>query len=252
MKIKTNKVYSISELSTVLTNQFPQYKISVDKNPVLGFEYGMVKKSGLVAAIYRVKDGQINVYAGIPSALVRFVFFLLVILLGVIIPLIVYMIVSGKIVSEVGNYISAVVNSGQDLSSISPSLSNSGDQLNNAINVQAQANEIPPLVKWASIAGLALTGFFVLRTLVTVPGYYLSDSYILIPLLMNILAVVGLIFTTMGKKLGFFIFVAAIFLKLIIPFALYGGLGIFGIGYLFLIIDLAIIVILAVNLKYLK
>jgi len=252
MKIRTSKAYSLSELSNVLTSQFPQYKVSVEKNPVMGFEYGIVKKSGLVAAIFRVKNDQITVYAGIPSTAIRFLFFLSVILLGVIIPLIVYMIVSGKIVSEVGNYLSAVINSGQDLSSISASAVNTGEQSGNPINVQVQASEIPPLVKWVSIAGLALIGFFVLRTLVTVPGYYLSETYLLVPLLMNIFALVGLILTTMGKKAGFFIFIAAVLLKHFIPFAIYGGLGIYGIGYFFLLIDLAIIGILAANLKYLK
>jgi hypothetical protein len=251
MNIKTSQAYPLEQLSKVLKNQFGQYKIYIEKNPVFGFEYLVVKKSGLIAAIVRSKNDKVMVYAGIPSALVRFVFFLSVILLGVLIPIIIYYSISGKIVSEIGNSLRNAIQSGQNLNDYSSNFVSGEQQSINQQPSNSPSIEIPPVVKWTSIAGIVLFGIFVLRTFINFPIYYLSESMVLIPLLINVFGIIALILSMTGKKAGFFIFIFVVILKILFPLAMIGTMGIFGIGYLFLLLELAIVGILAANYKYL-
>ena len=73
MKLKLHPEMTFDSMVQTLQNELPQYQTSLLKNPLLGFQYIEVKKSGFVGVWIRSfeKKGNITLMKAIPSALAR-------------------------------------------------------------------------------------------------------------------------------------------------------------------------------------
>ena len=73
MKIKSKIELSYEEILPLLTEKFPEYQVSIDKNPLLRFKYILVKQSSIKGAYIRIlKNNTLFVSGAIPSFGMRF------------------------------------------------------------------------------------------------------------------------------------------------------------------------------------
>ena len=76
MKIKFTPEMTFEAMAEAIKTELPQYETTIKKNPLMGFQYIEVKKSGTVGVWIRVfeKKGRINLMNAIPSNTVRALF----------------------------------------------------------------------------------------------------------------------------------------------------------------------------------
>ncbi|WP_027419368.1 hypothetical protein [Crocinitomix catalasitica] len=76
MKLELKDTMTFTEMEKVLSEKFPEYKVSIKKNPIFKFQFVEVAKSGTVGAWVRVfpKHNQVMVIKCIPSFWVRLFF----------------------------------------------------------------------------------------------------------------------------------------------------------------------------------
>ena len=87
MKIAIKEQITTEQLKEKLAQQFPNYEVNNRTKSIL-----VVKKSGSAAAIVMVGNGKVSVNEGFATMGGQMVFTLSLILLGILIPLIVYFI----------------------------------------------------------------------------------------------------------------------------------------------------------------
>lgn len=86
MRIKITKEFNITDLQKEINQVYPDYKTSIRQGRIL-----VVKKSGSAAAmILGGKNGKAIVNEGFPTMGQQMVFVFTLILLGILIPLIIY------------------------------------------------------------------------------------------------------------------------------------------------------------------
>lgn len=85
MKVLIRNQVTIDQVRERITQQFPNYQCSMRNSRIL-----VVKKSGSAAALVMVGNGKITVNEGFPSMGGQMLFTLSVLLLGILIPIIVY------------------------------------------------------------------------------------------------------------------------------------------------------------------
>lgn len=85
MKVIINQPVTLEQVRERIAQQFPQYPLSMRGSNIL-----IVKKSGTAAAMVMVRSGKIIVNEGFPSMGGQMLFTLTMILLGILIPLIIY------------------------------------------------------------------------------------------------------------------------------------------------------------------
>ena len=73
MKLKLHPDMTLEAMTATLQKECPQYETALLKNPLLGFQYIEVKKSGFVGVWIRSfdKKGHITLIKAIPSAMAR-------------------------------------------------------------------------------------------------------------------------------------------------------------------------------------
>jgi hypothetical protein len=76
MKLVKTEEMSFDKITEVLTEELPQYEVSLLKNPIARFEYVQVKKTGSVGVWVRIieKKQEVLLIKAMPSALVRALF----------------------------------------------------------------------------------------------------------------------------------------------------------------------------------
>ncbi len=87
MKVLINQQVSIDQIRETVTAQFPNYQVFMRNSNMM-----IVKKSGTAAAIVMVRKGKIIVNEAFPSMGGQLLFTLCMLLLGILIPLIVYLV----------------------------------------------------------------------------------------------------------------------------------------------------------------
>ncbi len=104
MVIKSPNAINVDELYEKLTKQFPDYDVSYIQKKVL-----LVKKSTTVGAMINLKKKNIKIFGDFGTVTARLIFTILILLLGVIIPLIVFLIVfmpkQNKFRDEIANFV---------------------------------------------------------------------------------------------------------------------------------------------------
>jgi len=104
MKITTKEQITTERLKEKLTAQFPAYEVKNRTKSIL-----VVKKSGSAAAIVLVGNGRVSVNEGFATMGGQLLFTFSLILLGILIPLIVYFIAffpkQKAVRNEVGEFI---------------------------------------------------------------------------------------------------------------------------------------------------
>lgn len=87
MKIATKEQVTIEQLKEKLVQQFPDYEVSNRNKNIL-----VVKKTGTAAALVLVGKGKLSVNEGFATMGGQMAFTLSLLLLGILIPLVVYFI----------------------------------------------------------------------------------------------------------------------------------------------------------------
>ena len=104
MVIKLTNPIDVDELFEKLKTQFPDYEVSYFQKKIL-----KVKKSGTVAAMINLRGKNMKIFGDFGTTGGRVLFTLSILLLGVIIPLIVYLIAfmpkQNKFRDEIANFI---------------------------------------------------------------------------------------------------------------------------------------------------
>lgn len=85
MKFETNKQPTFDELQQIIANQFPNYKLKMQ-----GKQFLIVKKSSTCGVNLLVRKNKMLVYGNFPTMGGRLLFTVTLLLLGIIIPLIIY------------------------------------------------------------------------------------------------------------------------------------------------------------------
>lgn len=87
MKVTVEQPYSLAELKTKLEEKFPEYNVSFRGPKVLIIGQGKVAGAQIVGE----KKGHIRIFEGFPTMGGQMLFALSIVLLGVLIPFIVYL-----------------------------------------------------------------------------------------------------------------------------------------------------------------
>ncbi|CAN5203642.1 hypothetical protein BH09BAC5_BH09BAC5_28570 [soil metagenome] len=85
MKVAINQTLTIEQVKESIAQQFPQYPLSMRTPKLL-----IVKKTGTAAAMVMVRKDKIIVNEGFPTMGGQMMFTLSMLLLGILIPLIIY------------------------------------------------------------------------------------------------------------------------------------------------------------------
>ena len=69
MKLNHTPDMTFDNMKAALAEELPQYEVELKKNPLLGFEYVQVKKSGFVGVWVRVfdKKNEVRLINGMPA-----------------------------------------------------------------------------------------------------------------------------------------------------------------------------------------
>lgn len=86
MKVNVEQTYTLAELKTKLEAQFPEYEVKFRGPKVLVIGQGKVAGAQIVGE----KKGHVRIFEGFPTMGGQMLFALAVVLLGVLIPFIVY------------------------------------------------------------------------------------------------------------------------------------------------------------------
>jgi len=253
MKIKSNRTVSLQEVYSTVKQQFSQFEVTIEKNPIMGFEYILVKKSGALGAFIRVKDDSLTVDGAIPSFGIRF----LLIFSGWIFFFIYIMKAKNQIARPVSDFLNDtyVLNIAPLGNSIPLQNNFSENQFQSTQTNQFQTSqteeEIPAFLKIIPIVGIFLFSYFLITQIISL-GSYGFNGYSLFYIFIYIACIVSQIILIQKKKIGFYIYSGSIGLKLLIGFVLYGMYLFYGLGLLFLLIEIGLGVVYAMNLKYFK
>ncbi|MGV3612068.1 MAG: hypothetical protein ACO1N0_14010 [Fluviicola sp.] len=87
MKVKVDQPYTLAELKTKLESAFPEYTFKFRGPKVLVIGHGKVGGAQIVGE----KQGRVNLVEGFPTMGGQMLFMLSVLLLGILIPFIVYL-----------------------------------------------------------------------------------------------------------------------------------------------------------------
>ena len=70
MNLEQKENMTFESMQEILNEKFPQHKVSVKKNPLAGFQFVEVRKSGTVGTWIRINDNkrQVKLINGMPSA----------------------------------------------------------------------------------------------------------------------------------------------------------------------------------------
>jgi ABC-type phosphate/phosphonate transport system permease subunit len=100
MNLELTASMSFESMHAALVKQFPQYKIELKKNPILGFRYIQVYKSAFVGTWIRVfeKNNKVQLINTIPSTFARAFF-------GGLIAILFAMSAQNKLRKEVGEFL---------------------------------------------------------------------------------------------------------------------------------------------------
>ena len=85
MKVIIKQPVTIEQVREKIAHQFPAYQLSMRTSSIL-----VVKKSGTAGALVMVRSGKIVVNEGFPSMGGQMLFTLSILLLGILIPIIIY------------------------------------------------------------------------------------------------------------------------------------------------------------------
>ncbi|HET6991544.1 MAG TPA: hypothetical protein VFJ43_09485 [Bacteroidia bacterium] len=85
MKVIIKQPVTMEQVKASIAQQFPNYQLSMRTSSIL-----VVKKSGTAAALVMVRSGKIIINEGFPSMGGQMLFTLSILLLGILIPIIVY------------------------------------------------------------------------------------------------------------------------------------------------------------------
>ncbi|MEO7310464.1 MAG: hypothetical protein ABIX01_08710 [Chitinophagaceae bacterium] len=105
MNLQLNDSISFPAMMKVLTEKFPDYKVTLKKNPIAGFEYIQVYKSAYVGTWVRIfpKKNRVMLIKTIPSTMARA-------LLGGLIAILIASAAQGRLRNEVAEVLKTAFN----------------------------------------------------------------------------------------------------------------------------------------------
>jgi hypothetical protein len=243
MKIKLNKTIYLEDVKDSVAQQFPQYQVSLEKNPMMGFQYVLIKKSGAIGAFVRLNGDTLVVDAAIPSAGVRFI----LILSGFIFFLIFFMKAKSEIANPVFHYLNNSFMLGN--SPTATSQTNTNQFASENYQQAAVKADFPQYLTILPIVGIVLFTYFIFSQMRFLE-YYGPNQFFIISFVINIVCIISQILLILKKKMGFYLYAGGLGIKLIHAYALGGVYIFYGMGWFFLLIEIALLVVYAVNLKY--